>query len=212
MNENLTRINELEKRVREELSELDSLASIIESGDDEFVKNKLKYLQAELDYLNNQSKLLNEYVEKKSAVSKSQYISSDTIVREDIQTDTAIVSESISQPEAVAQEIITEVESEESGISLDESPVIEKEIVNDDDLLDISLQEENFDPPKKVWKRDAKKPEVVRTRQVDVVATNQPNTSLPTRIWVREDKPIPPVVEAKKTVKPELLEPRHCEH
>ena len=42
MNENLTRINELEKRVREELSELDSLASIIESGDDEFVKNKLK--------------------------------------------------------------------------------------------------------------------------------------------------------------------------
>ncbi|MBQ4275140.1 MAG: hypothetical protein II717_01260 [Lachnospiraceae bacterium] len=211
MNENLTRINELEKRVREELSELDSLASIIESGDDEFVKNKLKYLQAELDYLNNQSKLLNEYVEKKSAVSKSQYVSSDTIVREDIQTDTAIVSESISQPEAVAQEIITEVESEESRISLDESPVIEKEIVNDDDLLDISLQEENFDPPKKVWKRDAKKPEVVRTRQVDVVATNQPNTSLPTRIWVREDKPIPPVVEAKKTVKPELVEPESVE-
>ena len=149
MNENLTRINELEKRVREELSELDSLASIIESGDDEFVKNKLKYLQAELDYLNNQSKLLNEYVENKSAVSKSQYVSSDTIVREDIQTDTAIVSESISQPEAVAQEIITEVESEESRISLDESPVIEKEIVNDDDLLDISLQEENLILPRR---------------------------------------------------------------
>ena len=201
MNENLTRINELEKRVREELSELDSLASIIESGDDEFVKNKLKYLQAELDYLNNQSKLLNEYVEKKQA-SKPQYIPSDTVVAKDVQSES-----SISLDESTEKQTTENIIVEEKPVEIENKAYPENNYnsANEEDLLDISLQEENFDPPKKVWKRDTKKPEVVRTRQVDVVATNQPNTSLPTRIWVREDKPVPPVVEARKPVVPEPI-------
>ena len=60
MEKDITKINELEKRLRAEHEEFNRIVASYGSVNDDFVKNKLKYLQAEVDYLNSGVKILNE--------------------------------------------------------------------------------------------------------------------------------------------------------
>ena len=62
----LKKLLDLERKVRASRQELDSLAEVYDLSDDYFVKNKLKYLQAEIDYLNNQCALLSSFKEEAS--------------------------------------------------------------------------------------------------------------------------------------------------
>ena len=68
MDNNFTKISELEKRVSAERKELEKLISAYDGTENIFVKNKLRFLQEELEYLNNQCRLLNESVEEKAEV------------------------------------------------------------------------------------------------------------------------------------------------
>ena len=75
MDENISRIAELEKRIRAEKRELESIAEIFESSNEIDAKNKLKYLKAELEYLNSQCQLLSDMVEEKPVKESVQDLS-----------------------------------------------------------------------------------------------------------------------------------------
>lgn len=58
-------IQEIERRIRAEREQLDKVIESLDSGD-EIEKNKLEFLKSELDYINNQYKLVSEASEKKA--------------------------------------------------------------------------------------------------------------------------------------------------
>ena len=65
MDNSKLQIQEIERRIRAEREQLDKVIESLGSGD-EIEKNKLEFLKSELDYINNQYKLVSEASEKKA--------------------------------------------------------------------------------------------------------------------------------------------------
>lgn len=125
MDDRISRILELERRIREERSELDSLAEITDIGDDYYIQNKLKYLQAEIEYLNSQCSLLsNMTVAGKSAASESNTVAQTPVETQGIRTwvrDRETYDEPVNVPETdkvVSETVIPAVE-EPASVSIE---------------------------------------------------------------------------------------------
>ncbi|MBP5530247.1 MAG: hypothetical protein J6X80_09375, partial [Lachnospiraceae bacterium] len=108
MDNNFSKISELEKRVNAERNELENLISIYESTENSFVKNKLQFLQKELEYLNNQCKLLNESVEESSSkaevpVRKRAYIPAESPAAVKTEEKPSVKAEPLAEVKAEAK-------------------------------------------------------------------------------------------------------------
>ena len=108
MDNNFSKISELEKRVNAERNELENLISIYEGTENSFVKNKLQFLQKELEYLNNQCKLLNESVEESSSkaevpVRKRAYIPAESPATVKTEEKPSVKAESVAEVKAEAK-------------------------------------------------------------------------------------------------------------
>ena len=139
MNTDITKINELEKRLRAEHEELDSLVASYGSGNDDLVKNKLKYLQAEIDYLNSSVKLLNEVMIEDSLKKETVEELPEVVVAIEDPKYNSTVEET-----AVTEAAETEIPVEEF---VSEEPVLAEEIPSKETPVKEPL-------PMKIWVRE----------------------------------------------------------
>ncbi|MBO4347837.1 MAG: hypothetical protein J5840_09400 [Lachnospiraceae bacterium] len=124
MDDRISRILELERRIREERSELDSLAEITDIGDDYYIQNKLKYLQAEIEYLNSQCSLLSDMTTaKKSVASESGAVKETPVETQGIRTwvrDKVTYDEPVNAPETeVVSETVEPAKEEFVPVSIE---------------------------------------------------------------------------------------------
>ena len=196
MNTDITKINELEKRLRAEHEELDSLVASYGSGNDDLVKNKLKYLQAEIDYLNSSVKLLNEVMIEDSLKKETVEELPEVVVAIEDPKYNSTVEET-----AVTEAAETEIPVEEF---VSEEPVLAEEIPSKETPVKEPL-------PMKIWVRedspvDFDQTEVKMTSDreeavqnyLDKVAGKNTEETAPAEADVKEDFEVEETIKIKK--------------
>ena len=138
MEKDITKINELEKRLRAEHEEFNRIVASYGSVNDDFVKNKLKYLQAEVDYLNSGVKILNEVMLEDSLKKElGEELPEVVVALEDPKYNSSVdevVKESVS-----VEPVIEEKTSQENPLPL-------KIWVREDSPADLTEQEVKITP------------------------------------------------------------------
>ncbi len=174
MEKDITKINELEKRLRAEHEEFNRIVASYGSVNDDFVKNKLKYLQAEVDYLNSGVKILNEVMLEDSLKKElGEELPEVVVALEDPKYNSSVdevVKEAIS-----VEPVIEEKTQEETRLPM-------KIWVREDSPVDLTEQEVKITPDRE---------EIVQN-YLDKVAGNK------TEETVEIKKISKPVVEGKK--------------
>ena len=172
MDENISRIAELEKRIRAEKRELESIAEIFESSNEIDAKNKLKYLKAELEYLNSQCQLLSDMVEEKPVKESVQDLSTPK------KTITPIATKEKIAPAPISKERTSPV-AFEKNVSEKPEP-IERKAVEKPEALKETGKEKTVG---EVEQKEKRFTESSYTENKDTTFTPR------TRIWVRDNNP-----------------------
>lgn len=172
MDENISRIAELEKRIRAEKRELESIAEIFESSNEIDAKNKLKYLKAELEYLNSQCQLLSDMVEEKPVKESVQDLSTPK------KTITPIATKEKISPAPISKERTSPV-AFEKNVSEKPEPIERKAVEKPEALKETGKE-------KTVGEVEQKEKRFTESSYTE----NKDNTFTPrTRIWVRDNNP-----------------------
>ena len=174
MEKDITKINELEKRLRAEHEEFNRIVASYGSVNDDFVKNKLKYLQAEVDYLNSGVKILNEVMLEDSLKKELGEELPEVVVALEDPKYNSSVDEVVKEAVSV-EPVIEEKTQEETRLPL-------KIWVREDSPADLTEQEVKITPDRE---------EIVQN-YLDKVAGNK------TEETVEIKKISKPVVEGKK--------------
>ncbi|MBQ2183248.1 MAG: hypothetical protein II399_01310 [Lachnospiraceae bacterium] len=174
MEKDITKINELEKRLRAEHEEFNRIVASYGSVNDDFVKNKLKYLQAEVDYLNSGVKILNEVMLEDSLKKELGEELPEVVVALEDPKYNSSVDEVVKEAVSV-EPVIEEKTQEETRLPM-------KIWVREDSPVDLTEQEVKITPDRE---------EIVQN-YLDKVAGNK------TEETVEIKKISKPVVEVKK--------------
>ncbi len=169
MKDKNSEILELEKRIRAERNEIDRLVEFYEISDDFSMRNKLRYLQAELDYVNSQFKILNELNNQENSSRAAQAVKPETVTneREESFSDTKInaLHFEVNTPSEEENKVKTDYK-ESAGVN-DTSEKVSKDASSSLTVLEIAKdtvknngydkafeeKEEKHSLPLKVWER-----------------------------------------------------------
>ncbi|MCR4647821.1 MAG: hypothetical protein K5776_01945, partial [Lachnospiraceae bacterium] len=169
MKDKNSEILELEKRIRAERDEIDRLVEFYEISDDFSMRNKLRYLQAELDYVNSQFKILNELSKQDNSLRSVQAAKPETFTneREESFSDTKINSLHFEVKTPSEEENIVKTDYKESAGVNDTSEKVSKDASSSLTAFEIAKdavknngydkafeeKEEKHSLPLKVWER-----------------------------------------------------------